>query len=178
MAVELPVLSSSLVAELLEMLREHKAAKGRLGLRGTPDVVADRTWHYVALAPVGGIPAIQSDYLGTGTGSHEGDVPGSAICLMHYKEDNFPSGAVRPKSLLRSLGTSERVFNASGITIAAGSYVICHRDQHGVFWAENATPATQLVEVVVPEITATGSCVGSTITITLNYDTTFVEVFA
>lgn len=79
---------------------------------------------HVALAPAGGIPALDD---GAGTGTVTDDVTGSALCRVFRLND---SGG------LTQIGSKElRVRNLSTTAVDAGRYVLAVRDKFGTWFA-------------------------------------------
>ncbi len=120
------------VAILREMVRRER------GRRSNPDqrpkyVENDHQAPevYVALTPLGGIPALLEPGLGTGTGS--GNEANSADCDIYRL---LPvDDALTIFDLHPVFEVTKTVYNLSESSIAGDSWVLAVRDKFGVWWA-------------------------------------------
>lgn len=173
--VTLPVLAPALVQRVQEMLQWYDTEKGRLGLRSPPPGAGAQPWHYIVKVPPGGIPAMQEDYNGTGTGSREGDTPGEAECEVYTVWESTPSGANLVKRLMRGSGFYITVLNCSSSAFdpATTPYVSAHRDNEGTWWVGGGGGGSGSCEPDVTALTGVSAdgniCDG--ITLTFNKDT-------
>lgn len=130
------VLSGEDRRKLIQLLRDVDKLKSDVRGKGYQDLELNDQLPpevYVALTPVGGIPALtQEDTTGTGTGSGTDigyrNSPGYADCDVYRLlwdgsvPNMYPTGIVR------------RVYNLNGISLAGNVWVLIHRDKYGQWY--------------------------------------------
>ncbi len=126
MADELYGLTQDDVALFKELVLAHKNGWLSVRQRSAPNEEQGTAPEvYIALTPVGGIPA------------RSGTTPGFADCTIYRLLPN-PSGT----KVLTEAGAGFRtVYNLSATSIPSGEYIQTKRDKWGIWWVEGPVPS-------------------------------------
>jgi hypothetical protein len=128
------------VSILKSVVNFVRKSQGRtLNRPAPPPDLGDTPEFFVALTPAGGIPALT--HPGTGTGAKDGDIPGSAECVVHRLISLSPSNPTNENlqpfvgGSGSNLGLAKTVYNLTNSTIVADTWITVAKDKLGRWWA-------------------------------------------